>query len=153
MLVPCNLDEVVSFTLVACTFTGANEDGGKRRRGHDGYGVNISVPDLVPNPEIFFGHQMGPEQTLRRETWTDRREISVRVSFIFKKQQKMLFVEPGHVKKKKTPLRGTHHNRPRRNLDQNLEISNPEHSKSKSRLPILGKSRNRNFNAILSNFN
>ena len=33
---------------------------------------------------MFFGHQMGPEQTLRRETWTDRREISVRVSFISK---------------------------------------------------------------------
>ncbi len=25
---------------------------------------------------------MGPEQTLRRETWTDRREIRLRVSFI-----------------------------------------------------------------------
>ena len=29
---------------------------------------------------------MGPEQTLRRETLTDRRQISVRVSFIFEKQ-------------------------------------------------------------------
>ena len=56
---------------------------------------------MVLNPEIFFGHQMGPEQTLRRETWTDRREISVRVSFIFKKIQNMTFFEPGHVKNKK----------------------------------------------------
>ena len=44
---------------------------------------------------------MGPEQTLRRETWTDRCEISVRVSFIFKKIQNMTFFEPGHVTKKK----------------------------------------------------
>ena len=44
---------------------------------------------------------MGPEQTLRRETWTDRREISVRVSFIFKKIQNMTFFEPGHVQNKK----------------------------------------------------
>ena len=44
---------------------------------------------------------MGPEQTLRRETWPDRREISVCVSFIFKKIQNMTFVEPGHVKQKK----------------------------------------------------
>jgi hypothetical protein len=56
---------------------------------------------------------MGPEQTLRRETWTDRREIPVRVSFIFKQIPNMTFFGPGHVKKKKTPLRGTHHNRPR----------------------------------------
>ena len=46
---------------------------------------------------------MGPEQTLRRETWTDRREISVRVSFIFKKIQNMTFFEPGHIKTKKRP--------------------------------------------------
>ena len=32
----------MAFAQVACTFTGANEDGGKRRRGQDGYGVNIS---------------------------------------------------------------------------------------------------------------
>ena len=94
---------------------------------------------------------MGPEQTLRHETWTDRCEISVRVSFIFKKQVNVFFFEPGHVKKKKTPLRGTHHNRPRRILDQHLKISNPEHSKSKPRLPILGKSRHRNLDAILIN--
>ena len=56
---------------------------------------------------------MGPEQTLRRETWTDRREFSVCVSFIFKKIQNLTFFEPGHVTTKKTPLRGTHHNRPR----------------------------------------
>ena len=37
--------------------------------------------------DIFFGHQTGPEQTLRRENWTDRREISVRVSFVFKKNR------------------------------------------------------------------
>ena len=43
---------------------------------------------------------MGPEQTLRRETWTDRREISVRVSFIVEEIQNMTFFEPGHVKKK-----------------------------------------------------
>ena len=55
---------------------------------------------------------MGPEQTLRRETLTDRREISVRVSFILKQMQNMTFFKPGHVKTKKTPLRGTHHNRP-----------------------------------------
>ena len=48
--------------------------------------LTFLVPDLVPNPEIFFGHQMGPEQTLRRETWTDRREITLRVSFIFENQ-------------------------------------------------------------------
>ena len=65
------------------------------------------------NPEIFFGHQMGPEQTLRRETWTDRREISVRVSFFFNKIQNVTFWGPGPTKTKKTPLRGTHHNRPR----------------------------------------
>ena len=111
------------------------------------------VPDLVPNSEIFFGHQMGSEQTLRRETWTDRREISVRVFFISQKPENVFFFEPGHVKKEKTPLRGTHHNRPRRILDQNLKISNPEHSKSKPRLPNLGKYRNRNLNAILINFN
>ena len=51
------------------------------------------------------------------------------------------------------PLRGTHHSRPRRILDQHLKISNPEHSKSNSRLPIFGKFRNRNLNAILINFN
>ena len=44
---------------------------------------------------------MGPEQTLRRETWTDRREIPVRVSFFFKKIQNMTVFEPGHVKKQK----------------------------------------------------
>ena len=44
---------------------------------------------------------MGPEQTLRRETWTDRREISVRVSFIFNKIQNMTFFEPGHAKREK----------------------------------------------------
>ena len=48
---------------------------------------------------------MGPEQTLRRETWTDRREISVRVSFIFNKIQNMTFFEPGHVKEKNAPAR------------------------------------------------
>ena len=53
---------------------------------------------------------MGPEQTLRRETWTDRREISVRVSSIFKKIQNMTFFEPGHVTKKK--------NAPARNAPQ-----------------------------------
>ena len=53
---------------------------------------------------------MGPEQALRRETWTDRREISVRVSFIFKEIQKMTFFEPGHVRKKK--------NAPARNAPQ-----------------------------------
>ena len=46
---------------------------------------------------------MGPEQTLRRETWTDRRQISVRVSLIFEKIQTMTFFEPGHVKRKKRP--------------------------------------------------
>ena len=46
---------------------------------------------------------MGPEQTLRRETWTDRREISVRVSFIFNKIQNMTFFEPGHIQKEKRP--------------------------------------------------
>ena len=53
---------------------------------------------------------MGPEQTLRRETLTDRREISVRVSFIFQQIQNMTFFEPGHVKKKK--------NAPARNAPQ-----------------------------------
>ena len=49
---------------------------------------------------------MGPEQTLRRETWTDRCEISVRVSFIFKQKQNMFFFEPGHVQiKKNAPAR------------------------------------------------
>ena len=51
---------------------------------------------------------MGPEQTLRRETWTDRRQISVRVSFIFKKIQNITFFEPGHVKQKqKRPCQAT----------------------------------------------
>ena len=72
--------------------------------------VTFLVSDMVPNPEILFGHQMGPEQTLRRETWTDRREISVRVSSIFKKIQSMIFFEPGHVTKKK--------NAPARNAPQ-----------------------------------
>ena len=72
--------------------------------------LTFLVPDLVPNPEILFGHQMGPEQTLRHETWTDRREISVRVSFIFQQIQNMTFFEPGHVKKKK--------NAPARNAPQ-----------------------------------
>ena len=59
---------------------------------------------MVPKPEIFFGHQMGPEQTLRRETWTDRREISVRVSFIFKKIQKPdIFRARTRKKQKKRP--------------------------------------------------
>ena len=44
---------------------------------------------------------MGPEQTLRHETWTDRRQISVRVSSIFKKIQDMTFFEPAHVKRRK----------------------------------------------------
>ena len=47
--------------------------------------VTFLVSDMVQNPEFVFGHQMGPEQTLRRETLTDRRQISVRVSFIFEK--------------------------------------------------------------------
>ena len=63
------------------------------------------------NPEVYFGHQMGPEQTLRRETWTDRRQISVRVSFIFKDIQHMTFFEPGPAKKKKK-------NAPARNAPQ-----------------------------------
>ena len=47
---------------------------------------------------------MGPEQTLRRETWTDRREISVRVSFIFKKTQNMYFCRARtRTNKKKRP--------------------------------------------------
>ena len=54
---------------------------------------------------------MGPEQTLRRETWTDRREISVRVSFIFKKIQNMTFFEPGDEKT-------TKNNAPARNAPQ-----------------------------------
>ena len=62
------------------------------------------------NPEIFLGHQMGPEQTLRRETWTDRRQISVCVSFIFKKIQNMTFFEPGPAKRNK--------NAPARNAPQ-----------------------------------
>ena len=53
---------------------------------------------------------MGPEQTLRRETWTDRREISVRVSFIFNKYTEYNLFEPGHVKKKE--------NAPARNAPQ-----------------------------------
>ena len=53
---------------------------------------------------------MGPEQTLRRETWTDRREILVHVSFIFKEIQNMTFFEPGHVKTTK--------NAPARNAPQ-----------------------------------
>ena len=65
---------------------------------------------LYQNSEILFGHQMGPEQTLRHETLTDRREISVRVSFIFHQIQNMTFFEPGHVKKKK--------NAPARNAPQ-----------------------------------
>ena len=72
--------------------------------------VTFLVSDMVPNPEIFFGHQMGPEQTLRRETWTDRREISVRVSSIFRKIQNMTFWGPGHLKKRK--------NAPARNAPQ-----------------------------------
>ena len=47
---------------------------------------------------------MGPEQTLRRETWTDRREISVRVSFIFNKNTKYTFFRARiHKKEKKRP--------------------------------------------------
>ena len=85
--------------MVACTFTGANEDGVKTDTV-----LTFLVPDLVPNPEILFCHQMGPEQTLRRETWTDRRQISMRVSFIFKKtKKKCVLFEPRHVKKKKRP--------------------------------------------------
>ena len=62
---------------------------------------------------------MGPEQTLRRETWTDRREISVRVSFIFKKIQNMTFFEQGHAKKKK--------NAPARNAPQQTPYLEENH--------------------------
>ena len=115
--------------------------------------LTFLVPDLVPNPEIFFGHQMGPEQTLRRETWTDRREISVRVSFIFKQTQNMFFYEPGHAKNKKNaPARNAPQQTPSNfgSKSQNLES---EHSKSGAKLQIFAKSRNRNSNAILINFN
>ena len=83
---------------------GANEDGVRTDTV-----LTFLVPELVPNSEKQIGHQMGPEQTLRRETWTDRREISVRVSFI-KELRNMFFFEPGHVKKKK--------NAPARNAPQ-----------------------------------
>ena len=46
---------------------------------------------------------MGPEQTLRRETWTDRREITLRVSFIFKKTKYDLFRARTRKKEKKRP--------------------------------------------------
>ena len=66
------------------------------------------VPDLVPNPEIFFGHQMGPEQTLRRETLTDRRQMSVCVSFVLEKKRKkqgMSFLEnKRNVLRHRTPV-------------------------------------------------
>ena len=65
--------------------------------------VTFLVPDLVLNPEIFFGHHMGPEQTLRRETWTDRREISVRVSFIFEKNKNVFSRARTLKKEKKRP--------------------------------------------------
>ena len=55
------------------------------------------------NTEIFFCHQMGPEQTLRRETWTDRRQISVRVSFIFNKNTKCDLLGATPPNKKKLP--------------------------------------------------
>ena len=42
-------------------------------------------------------------------------------------------------------------NRPRRILDQHHQISNPEHSDSNTRMPILEKSRNKTFNAMLIN--
>ena len=45
---------------------------------------------------IFFGHQMGQEQTLRRETLTDRRQMSVRVSFIVEKTRFYTKI-PGYV--------------------------------------------------------
>ena len=49
---------------------------------------------------------MGPEQTLRRETWTDRREISVRVSFIFSNKTKDdLFRARTRKKEKNAPAR------------------------------------------------
>ena len=44
---------------------------------------------------------MGPEQTLRRETWTDRREFSVRVSFISNKKDKYVFFGVRTRKKQK----------------------------------------------------
>ena len=55
---------------------------------------------------------MGPEQTLRRETLTDRREISVRVSFISKKIQDMTLFEPGHKKRKETKKHAPARNAP-----------------------------------------
>ena len=67
---------------------------------------------------------MGPEQTLRRETWTDRRQIAVRVSFIFQKKQNRTFFEPGTAKKKKknTPARNAPQQTPY--LEEN-HIHNP----------------------------
>ena len=105
------------------------------------------------NTEIFFGHQMGPEQTLRRETWTDRREMSVRISFFFEQIQNVTFWGPGPAKKKtNAPARNAPQQTPS-NLGSKTLNFESEHSKSKSRLPIFEKSRNRNFNAILINFN
>ena len=145
----CCLGMALGMATAACTFTGANEDGGKRIRGQDGYGVNISGTRFGTKSWNLSWSPNGSRTNIT--TWNlDRsaRNFSARLFHFQKNTKSDLFRARTRKKEKKRPCEERTTTDPVNFWIKNIKISNPEHSKSNPRLPILGKSRNRKLNAI-----
>ena len=119
---------------LACTFTGANEDGGKRRRGQDGYGVNISGTRFGTKSWNLFWSPNGSRTNIT--AWNlDRsaRNFSARLFHFQKNTKSDIFRARTRKKQKKRPCE-------ERTTTDPVVGRNPIHGSNSYLIPIQLKS-------------